>query len=307
MSALVTIAIPTYNGSRWIDETLDSALAQTYSDLEVLVVDNGSTDDTCERVRRRADERIRLEQQPENDGAVPNHNRCVRLARGKLVKFLHQDDRLYPPCVEQMVAVFEAHPSVGMVFAPRDVVIDDPSDPSAIEWARRYRTLHHRFRSLETFNRGVDLLDQYLPALRGPTIVNWIGEPTSVMVKRSCLDEVGPFHEQLVLAFELELWLRIMTAFDVGFVDQPLSVYRHHPAALTAAISKRWADWLDLLWIYEALLETGRLDPEHERQVRHIRRRELLRGLKRQLGRLARGNWDLRPLGAYFAHRIRRS
>jgi glycosyltransferase involved in cell wall biosynthesis len=305
MSPLVTIAIPTYNGSRWIEAALDSALAQTHADWEVLVVDNASTDDTRERVRARADERIRLERQSENDGAVPNHNRCVLLARGELIKFLHQDDRLKPGCVERMAAVFAAHPRVGMVFAPREVEIEDPNDGDAVEWARRYGTLHHRFRSLDTVNRGRDLLGQYLPALRGPTIENWIGEPTSVMVRRSAVEEVGFFNERLVLAFELELWLRIMTAYDVGFVDEPLSVYRHHSAALTAAIGRSWGDWLDLLWIHEALLASGRLEPAHERQVRRLRRRELLRAGKRQLGRLARGNWDLRPFARYLGHRLR--
>jgi hypothetical protein len=204
-----------------------------------------------------------------------------------------------------MVTVFEAHPSVGMVFAPRNVEIDDPNDPAATEWARKYGTLHDKFDLLDTFNRGTHLLGQYLPALRGPTIENWIGEPTSVMVRRSVLEEVGCFRERLAPAFELELWLRIITAFDVGFVDEPLSIYRHHSAALTASVSSVWSDWLDLLWLHEALLDTRRLAPDQEREVRQFRRRQLLRAFKRQVGRLVRGNWDLRPLAAYLGYRMR--
>jgi glycosyltransferase involved in cell wall biosynthesis len=303
---LVSICIPSYNGASWIGEAIDSALAQTYSDFELLVVDNGSTDGTREVVSARADERIRLSRHELTVSAVANHNRCVRLARGELIKFLHDDDLLYPDCLEQMVALFAAHPRVGLVFAPRDVLIQDPSDPAAVEWERTYRALHKGFQRLETVNRGADLLDEYLPVLRGPIFYNWIGEPSGVMVRRACFEDVGLFNVRMVQSLDIEMWVRIMAGFDVGFVDTPLTAHRYHQVSLSADTARRASDWLDLLWLHEGLLCSKHLSRHQRATIEGFRRRELARVCKRQAARLARRDRDSGSLAGYLAYRVAR-
>jgi glycosyltransferase involved in cell wall biosynthesis len=96
-----------------------SALSQTYPSLEVVVVDDASTDGTLERVRELHDPRIRLYSNSRNLGHSGNWNRSLSLARGRLIKFLCADDVLYPDCLEAMVALFTAHPSIGLVFSLR--------------------------------------------------------------------------------------------------------------------------------------------------------------------------------------------
>jgi glycosyltransferase involved in cell wall biosynthesis len=302
----ISTCIPVRNGAPWIDAAIDSALAQTRQDFEILVVENASTDGTGDLVRRRSteDSRIRLERFEHPVSAPANHNRAIRLARGKLVKFLHADDVLYPDCLERMAAIFDAHPRVGFVFARRHILLENPDDPEALDWARRYGTLHDGFAALGEVNRGQELLAQYLPTFGDSQYQNWVGEPSAVMLRRECLERVGAFSDRLRQSWDLELWLRVFAVCDVGFVDEPLGGFRYHPRSLTSANARVGADWLDLLWLYEGLLAEAALEPYHG-MIRGFRRRQARRVLRRQLTRLRAGDLDLRPLGAYVAHRTR--
>ncbi len=297
--------MPVYNGAVWIGEAIDSVLAQTMLNLELVVVDDNSSDDTMKVVRERADSRLRLVENQTTLGVVANHNRCIQLARGQLIKFLHQDDILFSTCLERMTDVFARHITVGLCFTRRKVLLDDPADADAVKWERTYAILDRNFASLTTFNRGSALLDAYVPALRRPPIENWIGEPSAVMVRRSCFERTGLFNIKMRQSFDVEMWLRIMAASDVGFVDEPVVAYRHHRRSLTNANARQYADWLDLVWLYEGILRAPELR-RHSRAIKRFRRRELARTLKRQLGRVARGSTDPRPLADYFLYRAAR-
>jgi glycosyltransferase involved in cell wall biosynthesis len=303
----ISVCIPVYNGERWLGEAIESVLGQTRSDFELLLVDNHSSDgslDVASEAARR-DDRVRVIENVETIGAVPNHNRCIELAQGELLKFLHHDDRLRSDCLEQMAVVFEGNQGMGLVFSRREILLDDPEDPSAQEWKREHEILHGGFARLTAVNDGPTLLRQYLPTFAEPEFANWIGEPSAVMVRRSAVERAGGFDERVRQSFDIELWLRLMAAHDVGFVDEPLVAFRHHSDSLTADIAVRRDDWLDRLWIFEGLLEDQALAPEHPR-IRRFRRAELVRVARRQLRRMLRRNADLRPLAGYVRHRLRR-
>jgi glycosyltransferase involved in cell wall biosynthesis len=303
----ISVCIPVYNGEHWLGEAIESVLGQTRSDFELLIVDNHSPDGTSEvaAAAARRDDRIRVVENPKTIDAVPNHNRCLELAEGELVKFLHHDDRLRDDCLERMAAVFEANPSVGLVFSRRDILLDNPRDPAAQEWKRDHEILHSGFGGLHEVNKGRTLLAQYLPTFGEADFANWIGEPSAVMVSGSAVDRIGGFDERVRQSFDIELWVRLMASHDVGFVDEPLVGFRHHASSLTAEIAVRQDDWLDRLWILEGLLEDEALAPEHTR-IRRFRRAELARVTKRQLRRVLRRNADPRPLAGYVRHRLRR-
>jgi glycosyltransferase involved in cell wall biosynthesis len=307
VSVSISVCIPVYNGQRWLGEAIKSVLGQTRSDFELLVVDNHSSDGSlevaCELARR--DDRVRVVENLKTIGAVPNHNRCLELAQGELVKFLHHDDRLRSDCLERMAAVFEANPGVALVFSRREILLGDPDDPAAQAWKREHEILHSGFDGLAAVNEGRALLEQYLPTFGEPEFSNWIGEPSAVMLRRPAVDRAGGFDERVRQSFDIGLWLRLLASHQVGFVDEPLVAFRHHGGSLTADIAATRDDWLDRLWILEGLLEDEALAPEHAR-IRRFRRRELARVAKRQVARVVRGNRDLRPLAAYARHRLRR-
>jgi glycosyltransferase involved in cell wall biosynthesis len=303
----ISICIPVYNGADWLSEAIDSALAQTRTDFELLIVDNGSTDDSLAVARSYAgrDDRVRLEHSDETVSAIANHNRCLDLARGSLIKFLHHDDVLRADCLARMAAVFEQEPAVGLVFSRRDVVLDDPDDPGARAWAQAYGTLHDGFGGLELVNSGADLLDRWLPTFGGTDFANWVAEPSATMLRKEAVRRAGGFNLGVWQSFDVDLWLRVMAVSDVGFIDEPLVRFRHHTLSLTARTSRSHEDWLDRLWLFESLLASPGFE-RHRKKLRSFRRRELRRVARRQIGRLARGNADLRPLGRYLSHRLRR-
>jgi glycosyltransferase involved in cell wall biosynthesis len=301
----ISVCIPVYNGERWLGDAIRSVLGQTRGDFELLIVDNHSSDGSLDVASEAAqrDDRLRVVENLRTIGAVPNHNRCLELAQGDLVKFLHHDDRLREDCLERMAAVFEANPRVGLVFSRREILLDDPADPAATAWKREHEVLHAGFGQLQEVNDGRDLLRRYLPSFGEADYANWIGEPSAVMVRRTAVEQAGGFDERVRQSFDIELWLRLLAAHDAGFVDEPLASFRHHGESLTADIAVRREDWLDRLWILEGLLDDPNLASEHAR-IRRYRRRELARVLKRQVGRVARGDRDLRPLGGYVRGRL---
>ena len=123
----VSVCIPSYNGAEYIERTLRSVLAQTFADFELIVCDDGSTDDTVSRVQRMDDARIRVVTPDARAGAAGNFQRAVSLARGEYVKLLCQDDLLYPDCLDTQVAALRAGADRGVVLVAcqRDIVDDD--------------------------------------------------------------------------------------------------------------------------------------------------------------------------------------
>ena len=121
----VSVCIPTYNGAQYVERTIRSVLAQTFTDFELVVRDDGSTDDTLDVVQSIDDERVRIVAGRENAGAGANFGLAVAEATGAYVKLLCQDDVIYPECLERQVAALDADPGVVMVSCHRDIVDDD--------------------------------------------------------------------------------------------------------------------------------------------------------------------------------------
>ena len=295
---LVSICIPAFNAERWIGAALESAVRQTYTELELVLADNGSTDATVEIAGEAGDPRLRIETSTRTISAVANHNRAVRLSRGAFVKLLHADDLLLPDCVEAMVGLALEDDGIALVFAPREVLLEDGSDP---EWAERFARPHERFARLERINEGRDLFRQLLQA---GFEENSIGEPSAVLLRRRALERVGLFNERLFQIADLELWARIAVDHRIGFVDRVLSVYRHHEQSGTAENARGRRDWFDRMWLLEGLLTIPNLRPEERRELGRLRRAALRRALRAQAGRLVQRRWTP-ELPSYLAYRTR--
>ena len=281
---LVSIAVPTYNGGRWIGAAVESVLAQTYERFELVVSDGGSTDDTAEVVRSYGDPRIRIDVAARRLPAIANWNRSVILANGEYVKFLHQDDTIAPGCLEEMLAVALEDPAVGLVFARRRVALGERPGRVDVEWSQTYADVHEGFHALERINDGRALFRQLLDA---EFETNWVGEPTSVLMSRTCLATVGLFNPHLEQIMDLDLWCRAMLGYRVGFVDQVLSTYLHHGDSLTDENARLARGWLDRLWLFESL-RTCDLGPSDAAKIAGLRRVEARKALTAQAKRIVR-------------------
>jgi glycosyltransferase involved in cell wall biosynthesis len=304
---LVSVCIPTFNSSRWIGEALASALAQEYANLEVVVVDNASTDDTVARVAALEDPRVFIQVNPRNVGAVRNFNRCIRMARGEYVKLLMSDDLLFPDCARRMVELFEGRPDMGLVFSTRAIHLEDPSDGNARRWKEAYGKLHTQFERLGEVNDGRDLFRQYL---RKGFRMNFVGEPSCVMVRQGCFSRLGMFNTRMHQGCDFEMWARIMYYYGVGFIDRDLSAFRVHTSSSSSHHHRSNKPWLDMLWLVEGLLRHDEIRRDYP-EIQRLRYVETARILRSEAQRLARGmpppvREHARSLAQYWEYRWKR-
>jgi len=205
-----SIIIPTYNRAKLVQEAIESVLRQTLDDVQVIVVDDGSTDGTGELLRSRYGERVRYFYQ-ENSGRSAARNRGVVASSGRYVLFLDSDDLLLPQALEREVAYLDAHPDIGVVYT--DGYFCDEAGRNVARIAPA-RPIHRPDTILE------DLV-----------LSNVILACHSVLVRRTALDAVGPpyFDEALRGTEDEDLWIRLAargTAF--AYLDVPTCQYRVH-------------------------------------------------------------------------------
>jgi glycosyltransferase involved in cell wall biosynthesis len=301
----VSVCLPAYNAEPYIEATLDSVLGQTEHDIEVIVVDDRSSDATLALIRARDDERLQVHANERNLGAVPTVNHAMALSRGRYLKIVHSDDSLEEDCLEKMADALDRHPSAGLVFAPRRVVLEEGSGRAAMWWANANRELHRGFGELAECNSGGELFDRWL---RQGLQSNWIGEPTGVMLRRSTLERVGLISPRVVGYHDGDMWARVLRVADAVFLDEPLTTFRTGGPSLSSALRATNADWLERLWVYEGLLADG-LEGWRREWMLAMRRNERLEVAKDTVRMGARGRAGaelvLRDLAAYAGYRLR--
>jgi glycosyltransferase involved in cell wall biosynthesis len=302
--ALVSICIPVLNGAASIEEALDSALAQSYEPIEIVVADDHSSDGTAEVVQERYGSEVRLVVNGRRAGLCGNHNIALRHCQGEFIKFLHHDDTLAPECVAKMADALQRHGSAGFVFSRRALQVDLASQEEL--QLQQYEELHRGFSELERINDGRVLLGEWL-AQGFPD--NWIGEPVTVMVRRIALTRAGLFSPHLRQLMDIDLWMRILAAgFDAAFLDEELATYRPSGGSSTGRTVTQYRHWLDPLWILEDLTSAGVPEPHSavlERLLsRH--RRMAFRSVARS-ALAVRGGYPVPPYLPYLLYRTRRA
>ena len=214
-----TIAMPAFNARRTIRSAIHSVLAQTRPDFELLVVDDGSTDDTCEHVERIGDERVRLLRQ-ENAGPGAARNLAIRSGRGRYVSMLDSDDLWLPTYLETMGGILDRNADVGLAYTDA-WILDDASGR-----IRRTSAMHYQHPPTEPPCDPLDFLKMLLT--RGNFIF------TSATVPRDVLERVGLFQAVLKPAEDFGLWLRIVGGGHRA-VRTPgkLAIYRKRSGSLS--------------------------------------------------------------------------
>ncbi|MFZ1545905.1 MAG: glycosyltransferase [Candidatus Nitrotoga sp.] len=226
----VSICIPTYNGARYLEACLDSILNQTYKDIEILVVDDGSTDATLEILECYAanDQRIRLIRNEQNLGLVGNWNRCIELACGEWIKFVFQDDLIAPTCVQEMLTV--STPDTWLTICRRAFIFEDGTP----EATRLYYEQHPD--PERVFGAGVT----YVPpgAVCETAIdlfsVNFFGEPTTTLIRREAFARHGLFNPELAMICDMEYWVRLASHYGFTYLPKTLASFRVHAGSTSA-------------------------------------------------------------------------
>lgn len=205
----VTVVIPSFNYGRYIAEAIESVLGQNHQALEVIVVDDGSTDDTAVVVRAFGDQ-VRYIRQ-ENAGVCAARNRGVAESTGDLIAFLDADDTWEPTKLEKQVAKFMEDPEIGLVHCGMREF-----DSETGETIR----LH--------LNGGEEGVAENLLLWQEPVVV---GPGGTIMVSRKAFEEVGGFDTRMKCGEDWDFCYRVARKYKVGFVPEPLVNYRSHGAA----------------------------------------------------------------------------
>jgi hypothetical protein len=208
---LVSVIIPTYNRSKLLQLAVESVLAQTYPAIELIVVDDGSTDDTPAMLEQYAGRIVYIRQA--NRGGTAARNTGIRAARGEYLSFLDHDDMLMPAKIERQMEIMDARPEVGLV--------------------------HCGYYRMDKDGNYIDKVN-FLPEgdVRKEIVCGcfvWSGAP---LIRRECIEQVGVFDES-VWSSDASMWLRIAIAgYHFGCVQEPLGAYRILPDSSMADVSR---------------------------------------------------------------------
>ncbi|MEL5991502.1 glycosyltransferase family A protein [Microbacterium phosphatis] len=248
--ATVTVVIPCFNYARFLEQAVHSALTQAGVDVEVIIVDDASTDDSLALARRLSsrDERVRVLANAVNRGPVATFNRGLAAARGEFLVRLDADDLLTPTALLRAVAVMQNLPEVGLVYGhPLHFHHGrGPARTQVTAW---------------TVWRGDDWL-----AARCAAGDNVITSPEVVM-RRSVLDRIGGQRE-LAHTHDMELWLRIAAHADVAYLEGcDQAWHREHDASLSIAAQEPHVFLREVRDAFETLCDTG-----GARGAEHLRR-----------------------------------
>jgi glycosyltransferase involved in cell wall biosynthesis len=208
----VSIILPTYDRAALLGRSIDTVLAQTYGDFELIVVDDGSRDGTAGVVSAYADRRVRYVALPENRGLPAARNAGLAQARGDYLAFQDSDDEWLPRKLELQMRALEANPAAGVVYCDMFRIRADGG------------VFLHRSPTIERgrlLNPETGYWQSYMLAMQ------------PVLMRRACLAQAGAFDESLVAFEDLDFHLRVAQHYDFVHLHEPLVNYHATAGAMT--------------------------------------------------------------------------
>jgi glycosyltransferase involved in cell wall biosynthesis len=211
----VSILIPTHNRARLLRKAIVSVLEQSFQDFEIIVVDDASDDDTRDVVESLADGRIRYFRHAENRGEGASRNTGLVHSTGQYIAFIDDDDTWLPDKLTAQVRLLDACPSdVGGIYTGYFRVDMENGETLATIQPEKRSNLYADLRSY-----------------------NWVGTPSTVLLRRECFDRAGKFDEHLKFGPDYDMWIRISKFYQFEFISRPLVRYAVHPNRLSADTS----------------------------------------------------------------------
>lgn len=201
----ISIIIPAYNAEKFIRETVNSVLAQTFTDFEIIVSDDGSTDSTATIISGFDDPRIKYLHSP-NAGVSTARNKGAALATGDYLAFIDADDLFYPENLNKKIQFLKSHPEFDLVFADCDIIDENGNKTGE-----------------QLTGNDEDVLTNLL--LWNNTV---IPGPSSILVSHKAYGQTGGFDAKFSTAADQDFFFRIAAEFRCGRIPEPLTAYRKH-------------------------------------------------------------------------------
>lgn len=237
---IVSVVIPVYNGEETIKQTIESVLSQTFSDFELIVINDGSTDATVNVVSTFQDPRIKVFSYP-NAGLSASRNRGISLASGNYISFIDADDLWTADKLEAQVSALQENPQAALAYSWTDYI-----DESG-----------QFFRQGPHFNFSGDVFAKLL-------LSDFVGNGSNPLIRKQAFSEVGGFDESLNAAEDWDMWLRLAARYEFVAVPFTQILYRQSPTSMSA--NPRKMEVASLRVINRALAEA----PESIQSLRRI-------------------------------------
>ncbi len=248
----VSVLIPTYKYARFLSQTIESILNQSFSDFELIISDDDSQDGSAEIIRDYAsrDARIRFKIQSPNLGMVNNWNWCLAQAQGCYIKYVFGDDFLISQdALALLVELIETEPGVRLAASAR-IIVDGSSTPIEV-WNHAGK---------QGITAGAEMISQCLWHDR-----NLIGEPSVVLFRKE--DAARGFHPDFKQVVDLEFWMHLLRNGNFAYTETPLCAFRRHAEQQTE-VNRRTIDGASeharLLHLYSDYFA---LRPEHDQEI----------------------------------------
>jgi glycosyltransferase involved in cell wall biosynthesis len=208
-----SICIPVHNGAKTLKRTLDSVFSQTFTDFEVVVIDDHSTDETVEILQGYDDKRLTFAVNDEHQGKFTNWTQAVRATNGEYVKMVCADDAIAPTCLERQIATMQQPGNERVVLsAVRRTVIDDTG------------TVMMKGRGLAGMNGRVSGRDVIRKTVRSGT--NPLGEPAAVLARGDAFRQCMPWDGTLDYVADVDMWTKVLTLGDLFAIPESLATLR---------------------------------------------------------------------------------
>ena len=215
----VSVIIPTYNRAHLIVRAIQSVLNQTYQDFELIIVDDGSTDNTEEVIRKfqEQDKRVKYIRHEKNRGGSAARNTGIKNAKGEYIAFQDSDDEWLPEKLKKQMEVFKDAPSELGVVSTGYIFIDELNG---------------------------DTGKQFIPKKKGWIYEellagNCVGTTSTILIKRKCFEKAGLFDENLPSCQDWEMWIRIAKGHQFDFIENPLVRYYIHKNRITTDLENK--------------------------------------------------------------------
>lgn len=218
MKPLISICMPNHNYENFIKETIESILAQTYTNFELIIVDDASTDSSVQVIKSFNDSRIRLIQNQSNMFMFPTINKAIKHSKGEIITVIHSDDMYEKTFLEEVVNAYETYPDKKVFITGVNFYHSDEN----------YKVPWYPYSQ-----GGIKHKKEVLIRLAD---ANNIGNGVNVAIHRDCLDEVGYFTETYKYIGDFDYWLRLAEVYDFVYIPKILSNYRIHGSNITHSL-----------------------------------------------------------------------
>jgi len=228
---LVSVVVASYNHAEFLERRMESLINQTYQDMEILVIDDCSSDNSVEILRKyESHPKVKLVLRENNGGWVIVSNQGVEMSSGEFVIFANCDDDCEPRMIERLAAAMNIHPSAGIAFC-RSLFVDENDQVIGNDYADRERSFRARC-STDALLTGAEMSRFLMHSCVIPNL-------SAALFRRECFNAAGNLSSAYRVCCDWDLFFRIVECYDVAYIAEPLNRFRQHKNSIYNATKER--------------------------------------------------------------------